>query len=117
MKKAISITVLLMMALFVISISSCNKDDTEADVHYNLKIENNTDQDYDVFMKNNASGLDFIKRGTVSAHATLELKDLTIGLNYTLRVTLPGNSMNDYEQEIEFTSDNNVDDYLLKINP
>ena len=117
MKKLISITAILMLALFVVSVSSCKKDDAEADTHYNLKLENNTEQDYDVYMKNNASGLDFIKQGTVPAHTTLELKDLTIALHYTLRVVVPGNSVDNYEQELTFTSDNNVDDYILKINP
>lgn len=117
MKKTISITVILTMALFLLSISSCKKNDPEADTLYNLKIENNTGQDYDVYMKNNVSGLDFIKRGTVQAHKTLDLKDFTIGLQYKLRVVVPGNSVDDYEQELTFTSDNNVDDYILKIYP
>ena len=117
MKKTISISMILTMALFLVSISSCKKDDAEADVHYNLKIENNVDQAYDIFMKNDASNLDFIQQGHVAANSTIEIKDLTIALHYTLRVVVPGNSVDNYEQELTFTSDNNVDDYILKINP
>ena len=117
MKKTISISIILTMALFIVSISACKKDDTEADVHYNLKIENNMDQAYDIFMKNNASNLNFIQQGHVAAQSTIEIKDLTIGLHYTLRGVIPGNSVDDYEFEKAFTSDNNVDDYILKINP
>ena len=117
MKKTISISMILTMALFFVSISSCKKDDTEAVVHYNLRIENNMDQAYDIYMKNNGSNLDFILEGHVAANSILELKDLTIGIQYTLRGVTPGTSVDDYEFEQVFTSNGNGDDYVLTIDP
>ncbi len=115
MKQTISISMILAMALFIVSISSCKKDDTETIVYYNLRIENNMDQAYDIYMKNNVSNLDFIQEGHVAANSTLELKDLTIGIQYTLRGVTPGNSVDDYEFEQVFTSNSNGDDYVLTI--
>ena len=117
MKKTISISMILTMALFLVSISSCKKDDTEADVYYKLRIENNMDQAYDIYMKNNASNLDFIQSGYVAANSTLEIQDLTVGIQYTLRGVIPGTSVDDYEFEQVFTSNSNVDDYVLTIDP
>ena len=117
MKKTISISMILTMALFFVSISSCKKDDNETIVHYNLRIENNMDEAYDIYMKNNASNLDFIQEGHVAANSTLELVDLTIGIQYTLRGVTPGNSVDDYDFEEVFTSNSNGDDYVLTINP
>ncbi len=117
MKKTISISMILTMALFFVSISSCKKDDTETIVNYTLRIENNMDQAYDIYMKNNVSNLDFIQSGYVAANSTLEIQDLTIGFQYTLRGVTPGNSVDDYEFEEVFTSNSNGDDYVLTIDP
>ena len=117
MKKTISISMILTMALFFVSISSCKKDDTETIVNYTLRIENNMDQAYDIYMKNNVSNLDFIQSGYVAANSTLEIQDLTIGFQYTLRGVTPGNSVDDYEFEQVFTSNSNGDDYVLTIDP
>ena len=117
MKKANYILAVLMIAVFVISVSSCKKYDPEPDTIYNLKIENKTDQAYDIFMKNNASNLDFIKQGHVASQSTIEIKDLTVDYHYTLRAVIPGNSIDDYYVEEKFTSANGSDDYIIKINP
>lgn len=58
-----------------------------------------------------------MKKGNVSAHGTLMINDLTIQVNYTFRVVALGNSVDDYDLEETFTSDNPVDDYILYLNP
>lgn len=117
MKKTISIASVLFFALFIMSISSCKKDDPADDVLYNVKVQNDTDNDYDFYLKSDVGGTSFKKEGHVSAHGTLMINDLTIQVNYTFRVVAPGNSVDDFDLEETFTSDNNVDDYVLILNP
>ncbi len=117
MKKTVSIASVLLMAMLIISISSCKKDEPVEDVLYNLKVVNNLDQALDIYLKNDVSNTGFKKEGTVKAKGSLMIYNLTIGVNYTLRGVIPGNPVDAYEFETTFSSDNNVDDYLLTINP
>ena len=117
MRKIISIASLALIAIFILSVSSCKKDDPVDDVLYNLKIVNNLDQALDIYLKNDLDNSEFKKFGTVAAQGTMMINDLTISVNYTLRGIVPGNPLDAYEFEKTFSSDNNVDDYLLTINP
>lgn len=117
MKKFISLTSLLLISVFILSVSSCKKKDPVEDVLYDLKVVNNLDQDLDLYLKSDVDNTGFTKTGYVTANGKTTIKDLTIQVNYTLRGVVPGNPIAGYEFEETFSSDNNVDDYLLTIGP
>ncbi len=110
------LAIAVLSSLLIIS-TSCNKDDDGDEVlaRYNLVVNNNTDHNLDLYLKEGNDNFSF--EGTLEESSSETILDLKVQTNYTLRVTLEGESVDDFNLEETFRNDDEmVTEYVIDIN-
>ena len=96
--KALKIILMLTLAAGLLSFAGCDDDDDfyQAIIEYDLTVQNNADVAYDIFLANTADDEPYDLVGQVEANGTTTLDNLIAGVYYTVRVSLVGDSSDDY---------------------
>ena len=89
--KTRNFLILTALAALVLGLGACMDDDDVKDtVEYNLRIENNTDSAYDIFIDNGLNNAGPYPAGHVAAHQYTIIHELDIGVDYTVHLVNPG---------------------------
>lgn len=115
MKRILKLSIVLAGILIFLG---CHSNDNEpdvvpGDVHYDLILENNTEEEIEIYIKGLA-GEDFDRRGLLGAGEEMEFQ-FVIELTYVIRATYPGDALEDYFYE-ESISRSSPIDMVLSIN-
>jgi hypothetical protein len=95
---------LLFLLCISISLTSCGEDDEEDPARYTAKITNTTLQNVEIFIASGA-GSNFVSQGIIPSGEFREYQ-LVLSVNYTLRASVEGESVEEYVDEHVFSNSN-----------
>ena len=112
--KNLKILMLLALMISLLAFAGCDDDPdfVEAIVFYDLHVQNNTDTDFDLFMEEDVDTSGYWAAGQVEAQSSTTIDDLAISVYYNLRLSLVGESADDYVYEYSVRSVDHNDQYI-----
>lgn len=95
------------LLVFLLTAVSCSGDRREDFFGFNLRINNGTDLEYNIYQASTFSGGAFTMVGTVSPSQTRTIRRLVIDVNYTFRLVRDDDvEKPDFEQIIRSSGEN-----------
>lgn len=116
MKRILKLILVLSGIFIFIGCHTSNDDEPDfvpGDVHYDLTLRNNTDENIEIYLQGLA-GEDFDRRGLLAPDEEMIIQ-LTVESTYVVRATAPGTALEDYFFQETITR-HSPSDFLLVIN-
>lgn len=96
---------LLILVLFAVGfLSACDEDDPTEVVKWDLTINNNSDNIYDIYQDTDLIGHEFTSAGQVGAQSSKVLHDRVTTVGYTFRLVPVGQAVENFDFETTVSS-------------